>query len=36
MDGEYAGNAGAISCHLIGEERVFDLIRCIKVMHRLS
>ena len=25
MDGEYAGNAGAISCHLIGVERIFIL-----------
>jgi hypothetical protein len=31
MDGEYAGNAGAISCHLIGEERVFGFIRCVKM-----
>ena len=36
MDGEYAGNAGAISCHLIGEERIFDFIRRIKILYRLS
>jgi hypothetical protein len=30
MDGVYAGNAGAISCHLIGEECVFYFIRCIR------
>ena len=36
MDGEYAGNAGAISCHLIGEERIFDFIRRVKILCRLS
>jgi hypothetical protein len=36
MDGVYAGKAGTFSCHLTGEERIFDFIRCIKVLRRLS
>jgi hypothetical protein len=35
MDGEYAGKAGALSCHLDGEECVFYLIRCIKTLRSL-
>jgi hypothetical protein len=34
MDGVYAGNAGAISCHLISEERVLGFIRCVKMLRR--
>ena len=36
MDGEYAGKAGAFSCHLIGEERIFYFIRRVKILCRLS
>jgi len=36
MDGVYAGNAGAIPCHLIGDESFFWFARCVKNLRGLS
>ncbi len=36
MDGEYAGIAGAYSCHLIGDEKFFNFARCVKRLRSLS
>ena len=30
MDVGYADNAGAITCHLIGDEKLFGFARCVK------
>ena len=30
MDVGYADNAGAIICHLIGDEKLFGFARCVK------
>ena len=30
MDVGYADNAGAITCHLIGDEKFFDFVRSVK------
>ena len=36
MDGVYAGNAGAIPCHLTGDESFFWFARCVKNLRGLS
>ena len=36
MDVGYADNAGAITCHLIGDEKLFGFARCVKSSRGLS
>ena len=36
MDVGYADNAGAIICHLIGDEKLFGFARCVKRLRGLS
>ena len=36
MEVGYADNAGAITCHLIGDEKLFGFARCVKSLRGLS